>query len=304
MRSWVLVRWCARVLPLLLVAVAAYFQARGATALLRSVVAGAGDMSRSVHALVPPRAAEPKAVRALLANNPFDSSARTLGAPSPTPSAADDSDPLAWPQCEGVQVLIVTESVNDPWWSLTSLRDASEPSARLRRVGDGVAGKQVAFIGYNPRQQAPTVWLQGRSGSCQSMLFQKPVSVADTAASQSTEPASLPGIHRLSDTELRVERAVVETTLADPTSLMRSVRVVPDKQGGQIVGLKLLGIRPGSLLGSVGLESGDRLESINGLSMNSPEKALQAYAQLRTAQRLNVQVSRRGRPVELTLNIN
>lgn len=303
MRSWVLVRWCARVLPFLLVAVVAYFQARGVTALLRSVVAGAGDLSRSVHALAP-RTAEPKAARALLANNPFDSSARALDAPSPTPPAADDSDPLAWPQCEGVQVLIVTESVSDPWWSLTSLRDTSEPSARLRRVGDGVAGKQVAFIGYNPRQQAPTVWLQGRTGSCQSMLFQKPAPVADIVAPHAAEPANLRGIQRLSDAELRVERAVVETTLADPTSLMRSVRVLPDKQDGHIVGLKLLGIRPGSLLGTVGLQSGDRLESINGFRMNSPEKALQAYAQLRTAQRLNVQLNRRGRPVELTLNIN
>jgi general secretion pathway protein C len=287
----------------LLVATAAYFQARGTTALLRSVVAGAGDLSRSVHALAP-RPAEPKAARALLANNPFDSSARALDAPSPTPPAADDPDPLAWPPCEGVKVLIVTESVSDPWWSLTSLREASEPSARLRRVGDGVAGKQVAFIGYNPRQQAPAVWLQGRSGSCQSMLFQAPAPVADIVAPQAAEPATSPGIHRLSDAELRVERAVVENTLADPMSLMRSVRVVPEKQGGQIVGLKLLGIRPGSLLGSVGLQSGDRLESINGFRMNSPEKALQAYAQLRTAERLNVQLSRRGRPVELTLNIN
>lgn len=298
MRSWVLVRWGARVLPFLLVAVAAYFQARGVTALLRSVVASAGDLSRSVHALAP-RTGEPKAVRALLTNNPFDSSARAIDPRSPTPPAADDPDPLAWPQCEGVQVLIVTESVSDPWWSLTSLRDASEPSARLRRVGDGVAGKQVAFIGYNPRQQTPTVWLQGRSGSCQSMLFRQPGSAENVVA----EPTTLPATRRLSEPEQRVERAV-ESALADPMSLMRSVRVVPDKQDGQIVGLKLLGIRPGSLLGSVGLQSGDRLESINGLSMNSPEKALQAYAQLRTAQRLNVQLNRRGRPVELTLNIN
>jgi len=136
------------------------------------------------------------------------------------------------------------------------------------------------------------------------MLFKAPAPVAGIAVSQPAEAGTLPGIQRLSDAEARVERAVIETTLADPTSLMRSVRVVPDKQGGQIVGLKLLGIRPGSLLGSVGLQSGDRLESVNGFSMNSPEKALQAYAQLRTAQRLNVQLSRRGRPVELTLNIN
>jgi general secretion pathway protein C len=284
--QWV-VKKGAQLLPFVLVALAAYFQARGVSALLGSLVGSAGELGRVMGALAPApaRRPEPQSERAILTNNPFDSSRRSL---APEPEAlADFSDPLAWPACEGVEVSIVTES-SDPWWSLTTLRDAGEPRGRLRRVGDGVAGKQVAFIGYNPRQQAPSVWLEGGGGFCQSMLFRRPEVVASRAHQDSA----------------RVERAIVESTLADPSALMRSVRVVPDKQDGAIVGLKLLGIKPGSLLGTVGLRSGDRLESINGFSMNSPEKALQAYAQLRTAQRLNVRLLRRGQPVELTLNIN
>jgi general secretion pathway protein C len=284
--QWVLKR-CVQLLPFMLIALAAYFQARGVTALLGSLVINAGELSRVASSLAPapPSKPEPNSGSAILTNNPFDSSRRAL---APEPSVlADRSDPLLWPACEGVEVLIVTES-SDPWWSLTTLRDAGEPRGRLRRVGDGVAGKQVAFIGYNPRQQAPSVWLEGGGGFCQSMLFRRPEVVASRAHQDSA----------------RVERAIVESTLADPSALMRSVRVVPDKQDGAIVGLKLLGIKPGSLLGTVGLRSGDRLESINGFSMNSPEKALQAYAQLRTAQRLNVRLLRRGQPVELTLNIN
>jgi len=80
--------------------------------------------------------------------------------------------------------------------------------------------------------------------------------------------------------------------------------VVPEQQDGAIVGVRLFGIRPGSLLATLGLQSGDRLESINGLSVASPEEALEAYARLRTAERLNVRLSRSGKPVELTLNIN
>lgn len=282
-----MVERCVKLLPFVLIGLAAYFQARGVSALLGSLVGSAGELSRVVGALAPAPTSkpEPKSGRAILTNNPFDSSRRSLG---PEPQvAADRSDPLVWPACEGVEVMIVSES-SDPWWSLTTLREASEPRGRLRRVGDGVAGKQVAFIGYNPRQQAPSVWLEGGGGFCQSMLFRRPEAVAR---------------HEPKDS-VRVERALVESTLADPSALMRSVRVVPDKQDGAIVGLKLLGIRPGSLLGTVGLQNGDRLEAINGFSMNSPEKALQAYAQLRTAQRLNVLLKRRGQPVELTLNIN
>jgi general secretion pathway protein C len=89
-----------------------------------------------------------------------------------------------------------------------------------------------------------------------------------------------------------------------PTPITRNVRVVPEQQNGAIIGLRLFGIRPGSLLAAIGLKSGDRLESINGFNVATPEEALEAYARLRTAERLNVRLNRGGRPVELTLNIH
>jgi general secretion pathway protein C len=91
--------------------------------------------------------------------------------------------------------------------------------------------------------------------------------------------------------------------LEAPAPIVRSVRVVPEQQNGTIVGLRLFGIRPGSLLAAIGLRSGDRLESINGHSVATPQEALEAYGRLRTAERLYVRLSRAGTPVELTLNI-
>jgi general secretion pathway protein C len=45
------------------------------------------------------------------------------------------------------------------------------------------------------------------------------------------------------------------------------------------------------------------LETVNGFNMASPEKALEAYARLRTASSLNVSVNRRGSPVTISLHI-
>jgi general secretion pathway protein C len=95
-----------------------------------------------------------------------------------------------------------------------------------------------------------------------------------------------------------------EPAVEAPAPIIRSVRVVPEQQNGAIIGLRLFGIRPGSLLAAIGLKSGDRLESINGFSVATPEEALEAYARLRSAQRLSVRLHRAGKPVELTLNIN
>ncbi len=83
-------------------------------------------------------------------------------------------------------------------------------------------------------------------------------------------------------------------------SLASHLTVVPDSVHGVPVGVRLFGIRSNSLLGLIGLQNGDRLDSINGFSVATPQQALEAYAQLRTASRLEVTIERRGRPLVIT----
>jgi general secretion pathway protein C len=277
---------------LLLIGVVAYFQARGAGQLI-----GMALMSHAERKSLLPEhdgngaTATPttKSGQAILERNPFDSATGPLpGKPRGTvngPPIGDASDPLAWPLCEGVQVLIVTES-SDPSWSLASVRASDEPRARLRRVGDGIAGKQVAFIGFNPRHQLPSVWLQSSGIFCQSLMFQR------AAPAEVPEPIAVP-----------VTTVAAADIPRHQASIMSQVRVVPEQRNGKVIGLRLFGIRPGSVLGTVGLRNGDRLESINGFEIASPEKALQVYAQLRTARHLRVLLTRVGKPLEIDLNI-
>jgi general secretion pathway protein C len=161
-------------------------------------------------------------------------------------------------------------------------------------VGDRVSGKQLAFIGFNPRAQAPAIWLEEKEAGCQALLF-RAAAAPPTAAAPSGEPEQPRG---------RVARAEVERNLHDPAASLRSVRVVPEQKDGVTVGLRLFGIRQGSLLGSVGIKNGDRLESINGFSLATPAKALEAYAHLVRAEQLRVHLVRAGAPLDLTLNID
>jgi general secretion pathway protein C len=84
---------------------------------------------------------------------------------------------------------------------------------------------------------------------------------------------------------------------------MRQARVVPEQENGRTVGIRMMGIRDDSLLGTLGMKNGDRLQTINGFDMSSPEKALEAYARLRTADKLTVQVNRGGKNMNLDYNI-
>jgi general secretion pathway protein C len=312
---------------LALVAVAAYFQAAGATQLVGSAIGAASASAAPIVAppyklAVPTR--EPKSGQPIIERNPFDSVTGPLNAKPPelvneTPAGPDPNlDPLASPVCDGIQVLIVTES-DDPLWSVAALQGPGEPHPRMRRVGDDVGGKKVAFIGYNPREQTPAVWIESGPTVCQAMLFRtQPAVAAAPATPAPAAPApephktsgapSLPSdiaskIQKVSDTEFNIDRSVVEKILENQAELMKSARIVPEQKDGKVVGVRMFGIRPDTLLGTLGLQNGDRLETLNGFNMASPEKALEAYARLRTAQNLNVKVNRRGSPVSIDFHI-
>jgi len=309
------------------VALAAYFQAAGATQLVGAAFSGPTTSAlapRTMAAAAPVMHERPTA-DAIIARNPFDSVTGPLNAekitledvPVPGKSPIDNTDPLTAPVCDAPTVFIVTES-NDPLWSVAALQAPGEPRPRMHRVGDDVGGKKVEFIGYNPRENTPAVWLSSGTTLCQAMLFKVQPTLPPAAASASpTQPPPPPPpdqnsgllgevkskIQKISDTEFNIDRSVVDKILENQAELMKSARIVPETKDGKVLGIRLFGIRPDTLLGTLGLQNGDRLEAINGFNMGSPEKALEAYARLRTASQLDVTVNRRGAPVAIVHHI-
>jgi general secretion pathway protein C len=315
---------------LVLLALAAYFQAGAATELVGAALISpmpTPSAARPGHA---PRGerSEIRSAQPIIDRNPFDSvtgplNARPIEAPVPNASELETRDPLAAAPCDGIAAFIITESL-DPLWSVAALQGAGEPRPRMRRVGDDVAGKKVEFIGYNPVEDSPAVWLSGTGALCQVVLFRTqqvpppaapgsppptaPVAPDPATSSPSRGAATVPPeiaakIQKVSDTEFSIDRSVVDNILERQAELMKSARIVPEQKDGKVVGVRLFGIRPDTLLGTLGLQNGDRLETINGFNMASPEKALEAYARLRTASNLNVKVSRRGQPVSIDYRI-
>ena len=306
------------------VALAAYFQAAGATQLIgaafSSPVSSVAPRVTTAPLTVPTH--ERANADVIIARNPFDSVTGPLNAvpvdvPVPDKSPVDNTDPLSAPACDAPTVLIVTES-NDPLWSVAALQAPGDARPRMHRVGDDVGGKKVEFIGYNPRENTPAVWLSSGGALCQAMLFKTQPTLPAAAPVAAAAPAPPPPpsggpspvpadiaskIQKISDTEFNIDRSVVDKILENQAELMKSARIVPETKDGKVLGIRLFGIRPETLLGTLGLQNGDRLESINGFNMGSPEKALEAYARLRTASQLDVTVNRRGAPVAIVHHI-
>ncbi len=306
----------------------AYFQARGAAQLVGASLIPAEEALAIAPAIA---SASPLAGRAssktaepILSRNPFDSITGPLNAVEPTvedlaPTEPEITDPLRAPQCGEVRVSIVSEST-DPLWSLAALQGPGDPAPTMRRVGDVVGGSKVAFIGFNSFEGSPSVWMVEGNKLCQALLFAqqpqpqaaaapgKPAPPGKGAKPNKRGPPAIPAdmkskIHQVSPTEFSVDRSVVDQILENQATLMRSARIVPEQKDGKVVGVRLFGIRPDTLLGTLGMQNGDRLETINGYPMASPEKALEAYSRLRTTDKLTVTVSRRGQPVNIEYNI-
>jgi len=227
----------------------------------------------------------------------------------PEEDKVDYSKPYDAPECADARVLIIT-AADDPAWSMVAMTDGSKGDTTLRRVGDTVGSKRIWYIAWD------RVWLQGDGDLCQAKMFADkqpaPKATKPTPApprpSRGHGPAKVPKeiadkIQKVSDTEFNVDRAVVDQILENQGELMRSARIVPEKKDGKVVGIRLLRVRPDTLLGTLGLRDGDRVEKVNGFDIASPEKALEAYARLRTAGNLSVSITRDGKPMNIDFNI-
>jgi len=255
-----------------LLALTAYFQASGIGQLLASAVSQGPPSAPAAAAGILANTTSNKSGKSILARNPFDSitgplDGRIASLPPPQESSpSPDGEPTDEdPACSFGRVLLISAS-DDPEWSFASIEEGGQ--RKLRRAGDEVGG-------HSKKKRS----------------------------SRQLPAAMVSKITKVSDTQFNVERSLVDELLQNQAQLMRSARIVPEKSGGEVVGIRLMRIRKGTLLSHLGMQNGDRLDSINGFSMGDPQKALEAYGRLRTADKLSVQINRKGSPMTLEFNI-
>ena len=102
------------------------------------------------------------------------------------------------------------------------------PRPRMHRVGDDVGGKQVEFIGFNPRKNTPSVWLSSGGDAVPGDVVQDaagcllrrlrprppPPAAAEAEGGPSPVPADIASkIQKVSDTEFNIDRSVVDKIL-------------------------------------------------------------------------------------------
>jgi general secretion pathway protein C len=237
---------------------------------------------------------------AILRRNPFDSATGPLDDPPPSdPPAPEDfalTDPWSAPACDGVKVSAIAAS-SDADWSFAALHVGGDDNALLRRRGDEIVGKTVRFVGWD------RVWLTSGAHLCQASMFTEapassgaplPPAEPKSKIPGALDPELRKGISKVSATEFRIDRGVFEQILGSQGQLIAGIHTAPEMRDGKTVGFRLNGIKAGTLGDAIGLTNGDLLQSINGFDLTDPEKLLEAYARLRTADHLTLHLDRKG----------
>jgi len=104
------------------------------------------------------------------------------------------------------------------------------------------------------------------------------------------------GVVSVDENRWKISKTVVDGARANLSSLLQSARMVPQVKNGKTVGFKLVELEKGSLLERIGLKVGDLIVEINQVQLNSPEKALQIFQQVREANNITLGLIRNGNP--------
>jgi len=110
-------------------------------------------------------------------------------------------------------------------------------------------------------------------------------------------------IRRIDDRHFRMTRRGADATMANLRLVARSIQVEPEVRDNRTIGFRLASIKRTSILARLGFLDGDVVESINGRELTSPDKAVEAYAKLRSASRFEVRALRNEIPLVIELKI-
>jgi general secretion pathway protein C len=111
------------------------------------------------------------------------------------------------------------------------------------------------------------------------------------------------GVKQLSENQYVVAKSEINNALTNLSDLATKARIVPSFKNGVANGFKLFSIVPDSLYAKIGVQNGDVIRRINGYEMNSPDKALEIYQKLRDANRIEIELERRGETLRKTYSI-
>jgi general secretion pathway protein C len=230
--------------------------------------------------------------------------------PPPAPIAAADKSidrivgrNIFCPMCVGpaarrtcprpYRLLAIMVAPTDWRWSVAIIRDYVTGTVGPYGMGARLGDATVAVI------NDMDVLLQVGHDGCElvlSLVDQGPRPPPDKCGGA---PDPIPnGIRQTGAHAYEVQRVVIDRLLSGGMTPPWP-RIVPESRNDALAGFRVFGIRPDSPFAALGLSNGDLLLAVNGRSIATAEAAMAAFAPLRAASHVWLEVERDGRRVRL-----
>jgi general secretion pathway protein C len=181
--------------------------------------------------------------------------------------------------------LLGTFAASDPDLSRATLQDKEKNETLVVGVGDQI--KNVALVTRIERRRVVLT----ENGA------PRELTIGEEENGQPSIQRAGPARRRAAQAPVRqtpsgmaVSREVIESSMRDPSELLSQARVLPKFEQGQMVGLQVNGIKPGSLFQEIGLQEGDVITQFNGIAINSPDQSAKIFSELANAAEFNVVV--------------
>jgi general secretion pathway protein C len=127
---------------------------------------------------------------------------------------------------------------------------------------------------------------------------------ATAAAQPATPAATASGIRSVGENRWVIPREEADRARGNMNELLRQARMEPRITDGRTDGFHVRMIQPRSLLALLGIQRGDVLMHVNGVTLDSPEKALQIFQQLREARNISIGLLRNDEPLNFEYEID
>lgn len=219
-----------------------------------------------------------------------------LPEPKPVEAAAENAErsQAAWnpePQRSSLHAVLVGTALAVPQrYSLCQLTNTDQNETAVYAVSDTFMNARI----YEIQRDRVLVINDGRNE-----YIDNSAPAAPNLGVTAMPPPMVPGqggdgVKQLSENQYVVAKREIDNALTNLSDLATKARIVPSFKNGVPNGFKLFSIVPDSLYAKIGVQNGDVIRRINGYEMNSPDKALEIYQKLRDANRIEVEIERRG----------
>jgi type II secretion system protein C len=93
--------------------------------------------------------------------------------------------------------------------------------------------------------------------------------VRTTQRRPAARPNARGNLERLADNRFAVDRGELQNLATNPSALFSQARILPKYEGGQMVGVQVSGIKPGSWFEQAGIQNGETITAVNGAAIGA-----------------------------------